>query len=837
MTRLSHGVSVPLSLFNAAAISLDLERRGADGEKVTFLRNGLPAAPPVPAVPSYLLDLPSGLGHHAVPLRPMGICNGHPFPCSDAVFWLLSPMACRLRLSTPLRAKKRLRAIRQAAFELLDETRTTRRTTIIRGVTASPDFSKRLVKREAKQLLDHLHEAWNHETQRLLATQQGWQSVRDDRLSQARLMRLLYHSFEAEPFLDDPDLPGGLALPAALLLQELPRLVARLEEHGFSLRMGNVPLAGARWEFSVDATTSGLDWFELHPEIRCDGQLLSPAELRELLEGKGLLELNGRLVLLDEASARVAAMLAGSLPARKKKASPADGVRVARLQILDWLELRKHGVSIKLAPQDARVLENLLDFDGIPKRPLPSGLDASLRHYQADAYRWLAFLYEHRFGACLADDMGLGKTLQGISLMAGIASGEIPSAAPEGTPHLVVAPPSLLFNWEAEIARFFPQAKTLIYGGTGRCCDSFGDHDIIVTSYGIVQRDIELLEGLRFDVIVFDETQVVKNLKAATSNAVRRLRGCFSLALTGTPLENHLGEYHAIMDLCLPGLLGSREEFARQAGQGGPALERLIRRTRPFMLRRTKELIAAELPPKIETEIHLELSPKQKALYQRTVEEVRGQVKDAYDAHAPAQARIVALTAILRLRQICLAPVLAAPGASAASPKLEFLAEQLLELREEGHSALVFSQFTGYLDLVEECLKGHGLSCLRLDGSTPVPRRKELVQAFQSASEPSVFLISLKAGGKGLNLTRASYVYHLDPWWNPAVENQASDRAHRIGQTAQVTITRLIMRHTVEEKMMALKERKSKLYRAILEEGTGSREGALSREDFEFLLG
>lgn len=219
-----------------------------------------------------------------------------------------------------------------------------------------------------------------------------------------------------------------------------------------------------------------------------------------------------------------------------------------------------------------------------------------------------------------------------------------------------------------------------------------------------------------------------------------------------------------------------------------------------------------------------------------TVEEVKGQVRDAYDRHAPAQARIVALTAILRLRQICLAPVLAVPGASDASPKLDFLAEQLHELRDEGHSALVFSQFTGYLDLVEAGLKRHGISTLRLDGSTPVPRRKELVRSFQQASEPSVFLISLKAGGKGLNLTRASYVYHLDPWWNPAVENQASDRAHRIGQTGQVTITRLIMRHTIEEKMMALKQRKLQLYQAILQDGAGSGGAALTREDFEFLL-
>ena len=343
---------------------------------------------------------------------------------------------------------------------------------------------------------------------------------------------------------------------------------------------------------------------------------------------------------------------------------------------------------------------------------------------------------------------------------------------------------------------------------------------------------------LRFNVIIFDEAQVVKNIQAATSSAVRRLNGAFTLALTGTPVENNLKEYYAIMDLCVPGLLGTREEFSRNFSQDGTAgTARLIGRTRPFLLRRTKQLIASELPPKIEMDIHLELTPKQKALYQSTVEQVRGQIQNAYKSHIAAQARIIALTAILRLRQICLAPVLASSDTEETSPKLEFLTDQLQELREEGHSALVFSQFTGYLDIIQKGLQDQGISCLRLDGSTPVPQRRKLVQTFQNSDEATVFLISLKAGGRGLNLTKATYVYHMDPWWNPAVENQASDRAHRIGQTEQVTIIRLIMRHTIEEKMMTLKAQKSALYTAILEDGVGGGGAGLSREDFDFLLG
>jgi superfamily II DNA or RNA helicase len=835
--RVPHGIALPLPLFNDLRVPFDAEKFDHADAGCSFFLNGAAVAAPLPGTPSYLLDLPSGITQQRVSLRPAGLFDGETFYCSSAVFWLLNAVN-RNRLSPLMGAMKRVRAVMDAAFQLIDETEISRAEAIACDIAAAPDFAKYGLQGEVEQLLNHLAREWSRTMHLLLATPNGWHRVEEDRRSQARLMRILCELFGLDAFSCDVNAPRWLGLSRERLLKDLPRLLSRLQAEGFALRVGNEPLEEARWEFSLDATASSLDWFELHPEILCDGEPLTVEEIQGLLAGSRVLSRGGRMILLDQASAEVMALLAGALPTRKRKReTKAEPVRVPRLQILDWLQLRSHGVAVKLAPDDARMLESLLNFEAIAERPLPAGLDATLRHYQVDAYRWLGFLYEHRFGACLADDMGLGKTLQGIALLAGIIQGEIASAAPGGTPHLVVAPPSLLFNWEAEIARFLPAARVLLYTGGGRSTDSFRDYDIVITSYGIVQRDIDQLDELLFNVIIFDETQMVKNLKAATTNAVRRLRGTFSLALTGTPVENHLGEYYAIMDLCLPGLLGSREDFGREINRGGSAIERLIRRTRPFILRRTKQLITAELPPKIEIDIHLELLPKQKALYQQTVEEVRGQVREAFASRAQAQARIIALTAILRLRQICLAPSLAATGASEASPKLDFLIEQLQELKDEGHSALVFSQFTGYLDVIEKGLKHHGLCCLRLDGSTPVPRRKQLVEAFQNATEPTVFLISLKAGGKGLNLTRASYVYHMDPWWNPAVENQASDRAHRIGQTGQVTITRLIMRHTIEEKMMVLKERKSKLYKAILEEGTGRGGAGLTREDFELLLG
>ncbi|MEI6206619.1 MAG: DEAD/DEAH box helicase [Desulfuromonadales bacterium] len=840
LRRQWHTVIAPLELINSSVIRFLPEAINNPKAHCYFQLNGISLAQSPVSTLAYLLEIPRGLNAPITTMMPAGRFEHVTIPFFHASFRLFNPYH-RTDLSGPMRARKRIRAVLDAAFTLLDETRSTARNTIIRSATSSTDFLKREVKREAKQLISNLAEAWDQSMIIAMATPDGWRFLKDDHRSEARLMRILYDLFGLDHFVNcsvPVTVPITLELETDRFLLKLPNLMERLTTEGFTLRIGSEPLMTASWAFSLDATRSSQDWFELKPEIICNGELLTEEELHGLLEG-GMLRRDGKLMMLDEISAQVLAMFAGAMPSgKKKKKGEREPVRVPRLQILDWLHLRSHGVTVRLSADDARILESLLNFSSIPARPLPGGLNATLRHYQVDAWHWLAFLYEHRFGACLADDMGLGKTLQGITLLAGIMSGEIASAAAPGTPHLVVAPPSLLFNWEAEIARFLPSARVMLYSGGGRSTDEFSNHDVIITSYGIVQRDSELLAEQCFNVLIFDETQVVKNLQAATTNAVRKLNGSFTLALTGTPVENHLGEYYAIMDLCLPGLLGTREEFSRKLRQDNIAgTARLIGRTRPFVLRRTKQLIASELPPKIEMDIPLELTTKQRAFYQRTVEEVRGNVREAYASHAPAQARIIALTAILRLRQICLAPALASPGASDASPKLEFLAEQLAELRDEGHSALVFSQFTGYLDLIEKALREQGFSCLRLDGSTPVPQRKKLVQTFQNGVEPSVFLISLKAGGKGLNLTRATYVYHMDPWWNPAVENQASDRAHRIGQTGQVTIIRLIMRHTIEEKMMALKVQKLQLYKAILEEGTGGGGAGLTREDFDFLLG
>ena len=832
---LHNGVTITLEEFNESGL-LMLDNGHADPLQDLCLLYEKKSFQPIQATASYRLLAPDVQGDDLLVVAPQVLYSTIESPFSVQAFGFLSPHGSD-RLTGLLRTKKRYQILLETAFLLAEELTLAERTRLIRTALSTKEFIKRPLRAKATLFLEQFSKQCHQKGTVLTAHNDGWYLIREERQTQARMLKVLVDLFGAEAFVDDP-FPGTIIVSRQELFKHVPELMTRLATLGARLEFGSKPVERSSLQFLLDATSSGLDWFELKPEISLNGELLTEDELHSLLEGSPILQKNGRLLLLDELSSQVLAMFSTAIAAKKGKKGKKELVRVPRLQMLDWLQLRKHGVTVQLAPQDAEVLESLLNFDQLPKPALPEGLVADVRHYQQDAWHWLAFLYTHRFGACLADDMGLGKTLQGITLMAGIMAGTIPTAALPGSPHLVVAPPSLLFNWEAEIARFLPAAKVLLYSGSARSADSFGEHDIIITSYGVVQRDHDKLQQYCFDVIIFDETQVVKNLQAATSNAVRKLKSAFNLALTGTPVENHLGEYFAIMDLCLPGLLGSHEEFNRQIAKGGPsAIQRLIQRTRPFVLRRTKQMIASELPPKIETDIQLELSPKQKALYQRTIEEVKGQVLEAYQNHAVAQARIIALTAILRLRQICLAPVLAVPSAPDTSPKLEFLAEQLLELRDEGHSVLVFSQFTGYLDIIEKGLAQHGLTCLRLDGSTPVPQRKKLVQTFQGGDQPMIFLISLKAGGKGLNLTRATYVYHMDPWWNPAVENQASDRAHRIGQTEQVTITRLIMRHTIEEKMMALKARKLELYKALLEDGSGGGGSALTREDFEFLLG
>jgi SNF2-related domain/Helicase conserved C-terminal domain len=743
-------------------------------------------------------------------------------------------------VSSALRAKKRKAVLYDTFFRLLSVREAKERDQRIKTAIGMEDWS-RAVSDEAVQWLRQSLSGYARQDARLRICVGRWELQPVDKAREALLYRIPFEVFGPEVFCGMRRC-DEMTIDALRLFQRLPALLETLTTAGIELLYEDKPLQASTWDCSVhvdrgDREDAGIDWFEIRPEIRCDGVALSEAEWRSALQQGGLIDVKGGLRVLDSQTLeRLRAIFELTGEAQADRAAT-QIVRVPRLQILDWLALREQGIVVSLPVGDEALLARLLGFTRIAEQPLPNGLRATLRPYQQEGYAWLVFLYEHRFGACLADDMGLGKTLQAICLLAAIQEGRIKTSPGVKGPHLVVVPTSLLFNWEQELARFAPGLKVHAYSGSERTLDA-KDGEVVITTYGLVRRDIDILERMAFHIIVFDEAQAVKNISADTTGAVRRLKGRFKLTLTGTPLENHLGEYFSVIDLCMPGLLGEYDRFKPQLKRvEGRALERLLHRTRPFILRRTKAEILHDLPPKIESEVFLDLTDRQKALYQQTVAQVRSTIDEAYRTKTSGQAQFIALTAILKLRQVCLSPRLLTNRADESSPKVNFLMGRLQVLLDEGHSALVFSQFTSFLDIVQESCVRHEIPYHRLDGSTAAVARKGRVAAFQTGEQPSVFLLSLKAGGQGLNLTKASYVFHLDPWWNPAVENQASDRAHRIGQQRTVSIVRILMRHSIEEKMIALKQRKLELYDAVMAGAVrGSGQGVLTKADFVFLL-
>jgi superfamily II DNA or RNA helicase len=456
-----------------------------------------------------------------------------------------------------------------------------------------------------------------------------------------------------------------------------------------------------------------------------------------------------------------------------------------------------------LPPSLARLRQLAADFQGLPPTALPKGLQAQLRPYQQRGVDWLAFLREAELGGLLADDMGLGKTLQAL-----VAIASVPG------PSLVVAPTSVLRNWQAEAERFLPGLSVCVYHGPGRALDAGAD--LVITSYALLRRDLDVLAALPWRYAVLDEAQAIKNPDSQVSRAARQLQAHHRLALTGTPVENHLGELWSLFAFVLPGFLGRREAFAERVADalGGPdqhlALAWLRQRVRPFILRRLKSEVAPELPARTEMIIRCELSEDEHQLY----EAVRLSALDEVRAAIGAKRSLGVLEALLRLRQAACHPGLLPGREETTSSKQDALIERLDSLASQGHRALVFSQWTSFLDLVEAALEDAGIPCCRLDGSTR--DRHAVVERFQAPDGPPVFLLSLKAGGTGLNLTAADYVFHLDPWWNPAVEDQAVDRAHRIGQTRPVFSVRLVAAGTVEERIVALQGAKRELARAAI---------------------
>jgi superfamily II DNA or RNA helicase len=611
---------------------------------------------------------------------------------------------------------------------------------------------------------------------------------------------------------------------------KLPRLVRALVEQGWHIEAeGKVFRRPGAFHIEV---ASGVDWFELHGRVDY-GE--STAQLPELLaalrRGETMVRLgDGTYGVLPEEWMKRFGLLAGlGTPG-------ADHVRFRRSQagLLDALLASQP--EARYDETFARVREEMRAFQGIEAAAQPAGFVGQLRDYQREGLGWMRFLRRFSLGGCLADDMGVGKTPQVLALLE--TRRELREGGEAFGPSLVVVPKSLIFNWMQESARFTPKLRVLDYTGLARAGSRFADYDFILTTYGTLRRDALRLKDEEFDYIVLDEAQAIKNAGAESAKAARLLRGSHRLALSGTPIENHLGELWSLFEFLNPGMLGAASVFQLAGGASrkpDEATRRLLALAlRPFILRRTKEQVARELPLKTEQTLFCEMEPAQKKLYNELRQHYRGALLKRIETDGLAKSKIQVLEALLRLRQAACHPGLLDPKRTGEpSAKLEVLLEKVREVLDEGHKALVFSQFTSLLAIVRSRLDEAGTVYEYLDGATR--DRQQRVERFQNDPDCRLFLVSLKAGGLGLNLTAAEYVFLLDPWWNPAVEAQAVDRAHRIGQTKRVFAYRLITRGTVEEKVLELQKSKRDLAAAIIGEDN-SLIRDLRREDLELLL-
>ncbi len=612
---------------------------------------------------------------------------------------------------------------------------------------------------------------------------------------------------------------------------QLAAAVCRLLAEGWHVEAQGRPYRrGGVFNMTVK---SGTDWFELHGAMNFDGQTVALPTLLAALEK------NEPLVKLGDGSF-------GILPEEWLKrygrfvelgTAEEDHLRFKRNQagVLDaLLAAQPEATCDKLF---AAVRKELTSFSTIETVAVPATFQGTLRTYQHEGLNWLHFLRHFGFGGCLADDMGLGKTIQVLALLEARRSARAAGTDDAPRPSLVVAPRSLIFNWIAEAARFTPQLRMLTHTGTERhaTTETLTNFDVILTTYGTLRNDISYFKDFEFDCVILDEAQAIKNASTTTTKATRLLRARQRLALSGTPVQNHLGELWSLFEFLNPGMLGAASVFRLATAEPDEATRTLLSRAlRPFILRRTKSQVAKDLPERTEETIYCELEPKQRRLYDELRKHYQLNLLARVERDGLAKSKMHVLEALLRLRQAACHPGLIEKARAAEpSAKLDALLPQLEEVLDGNHKALVFSQFTSLLALVRQRLDAAGIPYEYLDGQTQ--DREACVRHFQDDPECKLFLISLKAGGLGLNLTAAEYVFLLDPWWNPAIEAQAIDRAHRIGQTQRVFAYRLIARDTVEEKILDLQKTKRALADAIIG-AENSLLGGLQRKDLELLL-
>ena len=600
--------------------------------------------------------------------------------------------------------------------------------------------------------------------------------------------------------------------PLDFLLRYVPQLAAvGCEIYGEEeLKLARINRNRPTISFGI---TSGIDWFDVQAVVQFGDIEVALAEVRRAVRKRE------RFVKLADGSI-------GEIPPEWIEQyrhlfalgeETDKGLRLAHhhLSLLDQLladDERAH-----TDKEFKRRREYLRNFDGIKPQKLPKHFNGELRPYQKAGFDWLHFLREYKFGGCLADDMGTGKTIVTLAFLQSLKDRRLAKKA-----SLLVVPRSLVFNWEREAARFTPRLRLLNHAAPERTEDisDFDDYDLVLTTYGLLRRDVEVLMHYEFNYLILDEAQAIKNPLAETAKAVRLLRGAYRLTLTGTPVENNTMELWSQFAFLNPGLLGNaeyfREEFSTPIERRGDetAAQFLRKMVYPFILRRTKDQVAKDLPPRTERRMDCDMEPAQRKFYDEKRDYYRALLLKLIEDEGINNARFRVLEGLLRLRQICNHPRLAEKTFKGGSAKFELLLETLETLRAEGHKALVFSQFVGMLKLLQAELKKRRIPFSYLDGQTR--DRQQRVDAFQTDETIPFFLISLKAGGVGLNLTAADYVIHVDPWWNPAVEMQATDRTHRIGQDKPVFIYKLIVRDSVEEKILQLQDRKRALVTQLI---------------------
>jgi len=580
------------------------------------------------------------------------------------------------------------------------------------------------------------------------------------------------------------------------------------------------------------------DWFDLNIQVRINKEEVPFHELFTALAGhkSHLLLSSGKYIPLNhERFEKLRILIQES---RGLKDQTSSSIKLSRFQAGLWDELKQLGIVSDQTEAWRKTMDGLLNIEKIDNAEVPQNLRAKLRPYQREGYSWLKFLYQNQLGGVLADDMGLGKTLQAIALMTAACN----QKKNNNPPFLVIAPTSVVENWDGEFERFAPHLKRTVL----RRGDRSQDHhamkraDVVVTSYYLLMRDFERMKKQAWDTIFVDEAQFVKNHQAKIYGCIRKLSARARIGLTGTPMENNLMELWSLFSIVAPGLFGDpkwfRENYQRpiEKNSDQKQLSQLKQRIRPFLIRRTKEHVEKDLPPKTEQIINLDLESRHRRLYDMQLQKERQKVLGLLKEGGMREHRFQVLASLTKMRQMSLhAGLVNEQYQKVPSAKLEELAKQVTQLRDEKHRMIIFSQFTSFLHHVRVLFDRSKIPYLYLDGSTK--NRKELIERFQKDGTIPVFLLSLKAGGIGLNLTAADYCILLDPWWNPAVEKQAADRAHRIGQTNPVFVYKFIAKNTVEEKVLKLQEKKKKLFEQVLDEG-GAFESMITEEDIRMIF-